>query len=168
MNPWTIIGALVALIVVGASSYLKGEHDGENKVKVAELARENTELTASNAKIQELQNAARSLEAKRASETNAIAVQFEKDKKRALDQKDRDHADALAGAIKLRFATTPSETDRGAPCTAGATAGSGNGGTTAELPRKVTDDLLALANDADAVVVQLTACQAVITSDRKE
>lgn len=77
----------------------------------------------------------------------------------------RDQSDARSGAIRLSVAT-PSSHGSEAP-KAGDPATVGDGEARTELSGEVAAFLLALANEADEVVLQLTACQAVITSDRQ-
>lgn len=166
MNPWIIVGFLVALIAVGAGGYLKGEHDGKTAEKAEWQGRENTELTAANAKIFALEEGARKLEREHAQRLADISAKFEKDKANAAAQKERDIAAARAGALSLRIPSPckdPGGSDGGA---APASPGERDGAKTTELPRAVTEFLLGFADDADEVVDQLTACQAVISSDR--
>lgn len=87
-------------------------------------------------------------------------------KKEFEDAEARRKADvnaARSGALRLRV---PGTLCPSLPEVAGSAPRS-DGQAGAELPRQVTEDLLNLVNDADAVVRQLTACQAVITSDRR-
>ena len=81
--------------------------------------------------------------------------------------RDRDVAAARAGAIKLWIATHPGSSGDGSAPKASTAPGVGDGETRAELPPAVTSDLLALADDADAVVRQLTACQTIVETYQK-
>lgn len=108
---------------------------------------------------------ARANEAAHAAELETIQKQAQQEVKDAKDQRDKDVAAAHAGALVLRFIP-----DRGSgglivPNVASGTAGS-DGAAPAELPRSVTADLYALADDADAIARQLASCQSVVVSDR--
>ena len=103
---------------------------------------------------------ARAKEYQRAEDLAKVGEQLEKDNQDLKDQNKRDVAAVRAGELRLRVANAcpgPSS----APA-AGATASERDDATTAELPREVAEDLLSLANDADEVVNQLSACQKTI------
>lgn len=96
-----------------------------------------------------------------------LGARYEKEITNAKAQRDKDVAAAHAGALVLRF--LPDRPSSGLIVPNGAAGAPGSDGPqTVELPRAVTADLYALADDADAVVSQLSACQAVVQSDRKE
>ncbi len=168
MNPWIIVGFLVALIAVGAGGYLKGEHDGTTAEKAVWQKRDNDELRTANARILELEEQARSEERRHAEELAAISAGFEKEKANAAIQKDRDVAAARAGALSLRIHSPCKDPGGSEGSAASAPASERDGAATIELPREVTANLFALADDADEVVKQLTACQAVIKADRAQ
>lgn len=166
MNPWIIVGFLGTLIAVGAGGYVKGHSDGVTKEHAAALARDNDELVAANASIRRLEEAARATEQAHATALAKIGEDHQKEISDAAAQKDRDIAAARAGRIILRIPAPCKGANGSAATKAPASTGVGDGGTTAELPRTITEDLLVLADDADSVVRQLAACQAVIRSDR--
>lgn len=168
MNPWIIVGFLVALIAASAGSYWKGSNDGRTAEKAAWQARENAELVAANAEILRLEEAARETEHRHAQELADISAGFEKDKADAAAQKDRDVAAARAGTLSLRIPSICKEAGGGTGSAIAASPGERDGPATTELPREITANLLALADDADEVVKQLTACQAIVKNDRKD
>lgn len=166
MNPWIIVGFLVALIAVGVGGYTKGNADGVTKEHAAALARDNAELTAANLSIRKLEEAARETEQAHALMLSTIAMKHEKEIADAATQKDADVAAARSGRIVLRIPATCKSPNGGSGPKTAAGPGVGDGGATTELPREIAGNLLALADDADAVVRQLAACQAVVLSDR--
>ena len=97
----------------------------------------------------------------------SIAGQLIREKRNAKTETDRLAALVDAGELRLRDpgARDPAG-DRGCPGDATAGAGRNHGTQTAELSAKAAEFLLALTGEADTVVRQLTACQALITSER--
>ncbi len=166
MNPYVILGIVIAWIAsLGAVGWWQNAA-GHTAERVTWQARENKELQDANASIKRLEEAARAAEQAHATELAKIGENHQKEIADAQAQKDRDVAAARAGRIVLRIPAPCKAADGSQPAKTPAAPGVGDGGTTAELPRSVTEDLLSLANDADAVVRQLGECQAVIRSDR--
>jgi len=168
VNPYVLlaVGVLWALSVAGASVKWAG-------LKVAEvhstyLARDNKALADANSMIQALQDAARATEARRVQDMNTIAANYGKGYEDAEARRRRDVAAARDGALVLRVPASACRTGPGDSGPAGSSSPGGDGAPGVELPRAVTADLLALANDADQVADQLRACQAVVLADRKE
>ena len=167
INPWVLIGAgilwLASLTAVGWWQNAAG-HKAE---RLEWQERESQELQAATAALSALQDKYRGQEQENARRLDEIAKQREKDRTDAANQTARDVAAARSGALRLRLpATTCQDPDRGAPTEAAAGTGERDGAQGPELPREIAADLLSLANDADDVVRQLTACQAVILQDR--
>jgi hypothetical protein len=166
VNPYLILGIsaawLASLVGVGYWQNTTG-HTAE---KAAWQARENTELTAANAKILSLEEARRAEEQLHAQQVADISTKFEKEKADAAAQKARDIAAARAGRLVLRVPAACESTGGGDSGKAAAGAGEHNGGATTELPRTITANLFELADDCDAVARQLGAAQGVIRSDR--
>ena len=103
------------------------------------------------------------IEATHQAEMAVIGADYEKALQDSNDQRARDVAAARDGSIRLRVAAACPARGSPAAQTAASPAGSDAPGT-AELPGPVAADLLGLADDADAVVRKLTACQAVAQS----
>lgn len=167
MNPWIIVGFLVALGAAGTGGYFFGHSNGTTAEREAWEKRENTELQAANQKIHDLEEAARTSERAHAVAVAAIGIQHAKEIEDARKQKERDVADARSGALSLRIATPCKGASLRLGSPAAAAPSVGDGAETVELPREITADLFAFADDADEVARQLTACQAVILDDRK-
>lgn len=168
MNPWFIVGFLVVCAAAFVGGDYLGHKRGVDQERLAWQTRESAELRDANAMILGLEEKARSDERAHAKKLAVIAAKHQKEIADAEDQKNRDVADARAGRIILRIPAPCQSPDAGASGTASGTPGVGDGAATAELPREVTADLLALADDADAVVRQLSECQAVVREDRGE
>lgn len=166
MNPYVIIGLLIAWVAsLGAVGWWQNDA-GHTAERVVWQKRDNEALTKANAAIKRLEEEARASELRHAEDLNVISTGYQKELVNAKAQKDRDVAAARAGTLGLRFRA------EGGTCPGGtgqATASSGgrDGPATAELPSEIAAGLFALADDADEVVLQLTACQAVIRSDRE-
>lgn len=167
MNPWIIVGFLVALAGTGTGGYFFGHSHGVTGEREVWEKRESTELQAANQKIYALEEAARVAESAHALALAAIGTKHAKEIEDARKQKERDVADARSGRIVLRYPSPCKASSGGISAPAAAAPSVRDGAETAELPREITADLFALANDADEVVRQLSACQAVIFDDRK-
>ncbi len=95
-----------------------------------------------------------------------VSTYYQTELKNVQAQKTADRADVQRGSLRLfdpfqsfRLGANPILPRSGEACT---TAGRRDGDARGELSREVTGDLLDLANDANAIVSQLTAAQAVI------
>lgn len=168
INPWVILGIvfvwLASLVAVG-----HWQHDaGATAEKAAWQQRENEELRAANAAITELQDQARATERHHAEQMSALGQTHQKEIQHVEARRKADAAAARAGTVVLR---DPGAAAREATCPCGsaapgATTGQRDGGQTGQLSAAAAEFLLDLANDADAVADQLSACQAVIQADR--
>lgn len=168
MNPYVIIGLLVAWISsLGTVGYWQNMA-GHTAEKAVWQQRDNDELRAANTRIHDLEEEARALEQRHATELAGISADYQKDLANAKAQKDRDAAAVRAGALSLRINTPCKDADRGEAGKAAAGASGRDAAATTELPREVTAGLFELADDADEVVRQLTACQKIVVEDRNE
>lgn len=121
-----------------------------------------------NAKIVELQAAAREVERAKAAAVAAVSADYQRRLNDANKQRAAD-ADAIrAGTLRLRdpgAAGVVSSGDRSADTAA--PAGGCDGRASGELSGAAAQFLFDLAADADQVAMQLQACQAVIIEDRR-
>jgi hypothetical protein len=157
---WLVVAALVASALFAGGLYERNvqKQKDDDKYFAERKAQEEVNLKAVNA----LNAKYRQQEKDNAAALAATGVEYEKNLKIAQGIRDRDVAAAKSGALRLSVAAHCGNAgDGSAPASAG-TPGVGNGEARTELPQSVTGDLLALADDADATVVQLTACQTVI------
>jgi prophage endopeptidase len=162
VNPWLLLGAVLAAIGlatgVGFWQHDSGVTEERNRNRGVQLE----ELTAANATIERLNREARATEHAHQNELAAIGAAHEADIETRRVQHDADLAAARAGALKLRDPAARQCPDRGPAPSAAATAGERDGPAPGQLSDAATEFLLGLANDADAVVEQLASCQAAI------
>lgn len=169
MNPWVILGLVLlwATSLFGVGKWQR--EDGRTAERVESQAREIETVTAANAKIKQLNDAARAAEHASAVAIATIGAEHASAIETLEARRRRDVAAVRDGAIKLRVAgtCTPSPGGSAVP-EARAAPGLGDGAQSIELPREATDFLLGLANDADQVADQLRSCQSIVLNDRKE
>ncbi len=158
------IGLFAVLIVSGiAGSYLKGRSDGTDIVTAKYATRDVKAAQDYAAKTQEITEQYRAKEAKFSEQVAAVS----KDYQRRLAANETAKRAALAAATILRDPGTIGQAcGDSAPKTSASTSGH-NGAAGAELSKEATGFLLSLASEADAVVLQLTACQNVLASERQ-
>lgn len=170
LNPRFLAAMGLAAALAGAYLYVdhRAYKRGADASTLLWQAREAEELAAANVEIERLNRAARDAERLQADRVAAIASQYEKDLENAKRTRDAALAAARAGTLVLRDPATtcqdPGARAAGAPP---ASAGGRDGPAGANLSPAFTDFLVDLASEADQVVAQLTACQAVILADRK-
>jgi|GEM_PF-3747199 len=159
---WVIVGALIV------SSYLAGNLKGHNagyKEGIDVGAQHEIAQAKENAKaVIALDAKNRKLEQDHAMELAKLGAQYAQNLKTAKARHDADVAAARAGAIRLSIPSGCADANGGAAGAAAGPAPGGDGQARTDLPGEITADLLTLANDADEVVGQLSACQGVIQS----
>jgi prophage endopeptidase len=166
LNPYVIIGLIVAWLgSLGAVGWWQNSA-GHTAERFSWQKRDNDSLTTANAKILKLEQAARDAERRHAEDLEVISAGYQKELVNAKAQRDRDVSAARSGALSLRFHAEGSGACAGGTGQTAAGAAGRDGPATAELPREVAAGLFAIADDADEVVRQLSACQAVIRADR--
>lgn len=168
MNPWLILAVAILWGLSVAASATKWASLKVAEVRAEYLVRDNKALAEANAKITALNDAARATEARRVAEMSALATNYSKGFRDAEAQRQRDVAAARDGSLVLRIPASACGPGGGEAAAPRPAASGGDGATTTELPGALTADLLALAGEADQVVLQLTACQAIVTADRKD
>ena len=140
---------------------------GETQEQLNQANAENTQLAAANLRITELQEALRRAEAAHAQSMHQVSSQYQEDLKHVQTSHDATLAAVRAGTVRLHAPVKSCPTDRGgATSSAGASSGGRNDAARAELSAEASADLVRLASDADVIVHQLTACQAVVRADR--
>lgn len=107
-------------------------------------------------------NEARNREHEMAQVQETIAATLERSKQDALAKKDRVIADLRAGTLRL-----PIDPGLPRPGDTAASTCERTLGTTTQLLREVVETAVSEASRADAVVLQLQGCQAVIRADRR-
>lgn len=165
---WLAVLLLAAAAVYAIYSYGQQQFGlGEKAERATWLARENAQLTKANAKIKQLEEKYRQLEQDRAEVQAAISSKYQKDLNHVKTEKDRVIAGLRDGAFRLRIpVATRLNAYGGSAAEVAAPACGRDGGTRTELPVEASEFLVGLASEADEVVKQLGACQAVINADR--
>ena len=183
ISPEFIVGGISLLVIVGilsgavlytqhvrSSAHADGVSEGRKAALLEVAKRDNEQLVAAEAEI------ARLTKAKDALERDAAArvAQIDKEGRDALKALEGQHGRFLdnlfAGRVRLpgsgrADASCPGGRDDRPAALAGA-AGVGDGAAGAELPAAAGRFFGTEARRADAVVVQLTACQAIVRADR--
>lgn len=161
---WLLLGALVVAI------FAHGHHQfglGEKLERAKWVARENTELLAANAKIKSLKDKYRQQEQDAATAIAVISSQYQRELNHVKTDKDRVIADLRVGAYRLRIpVASPLNTCGSLAAYAAPATGGRDGEARAELSGAAAEFLVGLASEADEVVHQLDACQAVLKADR--
>jgi len=138
MNPYLLLGAVLAVLVSFGSGYYKGKHD--------ESIRQQIEIAALNAQ-------ARVKEQALAAAVNVQAAQLVKANNNAKVQIQKRNADIDSGALRLRVPVScPVQTAGDAPAAAGTDSGS------AELQPETARAVLAVGDDADQTARKLATC----------
>jgi len=141
-NPWVILGFVLSVTISFGGGYFKGKHD-ENVAQQLEIARLNA--------------IARTKEAALATAvtSTATALRTSNEKARQISR-ERDLAIA-SGALKLRLPVKTSCPIQTTSDTAVATGDSSQEG--GELDPETAKTLIAITDDGDEAIRQLTACQ---------
>lgn len=166
-NPWVLLAFVVALVAAALGGEYDGNKRGVNAERVAWQAKDNKELAAANARILQLETDARAKEQDHAAELASIATNYEQELQNAENTRKADVAAARSGALRLRDPGARTEQACGSGPAETATAPGGRDGQTGgELSPELAEFLVSEADRADAIVHQLSACQAVIVADR--
>ena len=164
---WLIFAAIIGLAMYwGANRLIE---TGKTRQRLEQAQTENAAMAAANDRIVKLQSEVRQKEAVYAAAVNAIQTKFVKDLQHEKARHDSTVAALRSGALRLRI---PVACPDGAGGSGTAAPGPGtvgrDGETRAELSVQASEFLVGLASEADEVVHQLTACQAVVIADRKQ
>lgn len=167
MNPYICLVIALAWIgsLTGVGYWQHGE--GVKTERVNWQTRESKELRDANNKITMLQEQARQKEADHAQALSDISSNYQKELNDANKQ-NKALTDAVrSGELRLRDNNASCQSADGSyPGTVGTSTSGRDGRAGTELSREAAEFLLILTEEADAVVRQLNACQAVIKEDR--
>ncbi len=153
LQRWLTTALLCLVLLAGA--WWHGCRTGAAEVQAerdADQARMTAQLLAQ-------EQAARAAEQQHAQALATIDAQYQENERHARLENNRLRTQLRAGTVRLSVPVVAGSCNLPADDSA---AGSRNTAPRAELSSEAADDLVALADDADAVVRQLTACQAVI------
>ena len=172
LKDWLIVGLLAVGVIYHLytvhEARVSGREEGAQAAQQKCTAEKKVAQAEYDRRVKEAEDKNRATEQQQATELAIAGANYEKDLQDSKDQRDRDVAAARSGALRLRVAgmcPNPSG-DRAAP-QASASPARGDGAEGAELPAETTRRLFELADDADAVTKQLSACQAIVNIDRK-
>lgn len=138
---------------------------GKTAERAAWQGRESVELVAANRAIVDLEQQVKATHLAQSDRLASVADQYEKEKQREFQKRDRYIADLRADNLRLRDPgrknTSVGTTDGTTPTT-----GQCDGQAGSQFSIEASEFLLRLTGEADEVAIQLTACQAVVLSDR--
>lgn len=143
LNPWVILGIVLAVLSAFGGGYYKG--------KDSEYQRQQIEIAALNAKARETEQAMAKV-AQTYGETLRKANNVAKAKENQL------RADLNAGALKLRIPVKAANCPISVSESTATPSGSDAGTASAELDRQAADALIAIAAEGDAAIRKLNAC----------
>ncbi len=160
---------LLAGIALAVYGYGQDQFEQGKKAERAEWQqRESTELTTANAAILKLTAAARQAEHDHAAALTEASAAYQEQLRHEKTSRDRTIADLQSGALRLRVELARRETAGGSAAAEGdAGPGRCDAGAFGELSPAAAGFLVDLATEADDVVHQLTAAQAVIGACEK-
>jgi hypothetical protein len=160
LNPWAIVGALV--LVIGAFFY--GRHTGAQATR-ADWEAEKVRLAADAAQaLAKANQEVRELEQLLANTQTKVEKVYV-DKVREVQVVKTEFIDVARSGGLFIDAQCP---DRNDPLPSAATSSSSDHGKTkARLSAEAAEALIAIAADADEIVHQLTACQAILRDERE-
>jgi hypothetical protein len=144
LNPWVILGIVMAVLSAFGGGYYKG--------KDAEYQRQQIEIAALNAKARETEQAM-----SKVAQTYGETLRKANNAAKAKENKLR--ADLATGTFSLRIPVkAPTCPTLSATSDATPASGSDSGTTSAELDRQTADDLVRLASEGDTAIRKLNAC----------
>jgi hypothetical protein len=143
LNPWVILGILMAVLSSFGGGYLKGEHD--------EYTRQQVEIAALNAKARETEQAM-------AQVVQSYGQTLRKANNAAKVKEDKLRADIATGERRLFIPVKAPQCAVSAASDTATASGDNSGTASAELDRKTADDLVAIAAEGDTAIRKLNAC----------
>ena len=162
---WLVIGALLASSLFAFGLY---ERDIQYKKDEAGYTKERQlQAEANAAAVKALDAKYRKVEKDGQDALNTLGANYEKDISALNAIRDRDVANAKSGALRLSINARCPSPNVGSVPGAAPSPSLGDGETRVELSSADASTILAIADDADAIVSQLTTCQAILTEERK-
>lgn len=161
-----IIAAVVGLVMLASGAY-EVYQAGANSVRVEQQARDLKAAQDYAAKEREITEAYRAKEAKWSQSLAAVSKDYQRKVAANETQRLADIAAIDARTIRLRDPSADNQAC-GSEASDAATDPAGHHGSEGTyLSSKAATFLLGLVTEADAVATQLSACQAVLTSERQ-
>jgi len=140
LNPWLILGIVMAVLSSFGGGYFKGEHD--------EYTRQQVEIAALNAKARETEQAM-------ANVANTYAETLRKSQNAARTKETKLRSDVASGALRLSI---PTQSAVCSTSTATSPAGDNSGEARTELSGQVSEALIAIASEGDSAIRKLAQC----------
>lgn len=168
MNPYALLVVFVlwAASLAGIGWWQNGE--GHAAERVVWQARESVELNLANAKILATEEKYRSSERQHGIDQAAISGQYQKELNDAKNKTDALIAAAHAGTYRLSYRDTSACSTAVNPVPGVASSAAGSDATSVRgLPADIAENLYALTGRCNDTRDQLTACQKIITLDRR-
>lgn len=154
MNPWFLLGSLIAIIVAAAGGYFQGSEHGQAKIQ-ALWDKEKAAQYAEYAKAQE--------------EARAKEQELQAGADRLRQEKDREikNLNARATALTNSLQQRPSSTQASTVSSSSSTRSGVSGCSGKELFREDAESLVQIATEADTLRLALKQCYAQYDSLRK-
>jgi len=140
LNPWLILGIVMAVLSSFGGGYFKGEHD--------EYTRQQVEIAALNAKARETEQAM-------ANVANTYAETLRKSQNAARTKETKLRADVASGALRLSI---PTQSPVCSTSVTAVTAGDNSGEARTELSGQISEALIAIASEGDSAIRKLNQC----------
>ena len=143
LNPWVLLGIVLAVFGAGTSGYFKGSAD-EYERQQLEIARLNEQARETEKRMGEV------------AQTYAQNLRKSNDVAKAKETKLR--SDLASGERKLFIPVKAPECSLSATSDSSIAAGNNSGEASAELDRKTADDLVSITAEGDTAIRKLNAC----------
>ncbi len=160
---YKLLALLLVLVAVGAMGHRAGRHAAESEQAERNLvaARQYAEA------LTKAQTDARAAEQRSAQLLANAASTYQASLKEHDDAAQKTIANLRSGRISLRVPACPAAPSGGAVSSAVATTSGRDGETQSDVLARLAEDVAQRLARCDAIVLQLTAAQAVIEADRK-
>ena len=163
---YVYLGLAIAAAALAGVCYMVGRSEGRALERSVWTEQQNADLRASNMALNDAHQKIRAHEQAAAEKVAAVSRGYQKDLENANRAKTT-AMDALRASGGLRVAVTGCKADDAGTAETASSAGRRDGGeATGLLDESASAFLIGEASRADAVVLQLRACQAVIKADR--
>lgn len=161
MNQYVAFAIGFALVASHAIVYDAGKTAERNTW----LDKESAELASANSAIESLESEIKEAHWAAEERLGAIAEQYEKEKQSEIEKRDRRIAELRTANFRLRDPGSKNTNGHQADGVTGSPSKC-DGQEGGQLSNEASEFLLRITGEADEVVHQLTACQAVVLSDR--
>lgn len=167
MNPYALLSITIAFVASVSIAGWGGFRLGADHVRAERAATDLANANEQTAKTREIEERYRAKEQASAQALQAVANDYE-GRLTDAQRKTTIALDAIrSGAVRLRDPYAKPEACGSATAEAGPSPGGRNGSSAGELSGATSEFLVSEAARADAIVLQLTACQQIVASDRR-